>query len=187
MVKYRFWKRSISASTVVLCILILLEGPLFGAQTEVLEVKTYLSQDGVQPGGTIDVAFVLDILPGWHINAPELADPFLIPCTLLIEEENSVEAKEVLYPLPETRSYSFSEVDLQVYEGKVILGARVHVSEEISQGKNVLKASFLYQACDDVSCMAPETLEFEIPFRVVSESAEIKKIHQEIFAQIKFR
>ncbi len=170
-----------------LCIPFLLGFSSSWREGEVLDVKTYLSCDGVHPGGIIDVAFLLDILPGWHINAPELADPYLIPCTLLIEEENSVEVAEVYYPVPETRAYTFSEVELQVYEGKVVLGARLKVGDAVIQGKNLLKASFLYQACDDISCMAPETLQFEIPFQVVPASAEIKKINQEIFAQLKFR
>lgn len=157
------------------------------AEEEVVTAKTFVSQDGVYPGGTFDVAFLLDILPGWHINGPELADQFLIACTLLVEEEDSVEVLELYYPEPERRAYSFSEVELQVYEGKVVLGARIRVGKSIPQGKNVLKASFLYQACDEVSCMAPETLEFEIPFQVVPASVQTKQINKEIFSQIKFR
>lgn len=172
----------------LLSFLIVIQGFSSGQdEDKVVTVQTFLSQDGVHPGGTIDVAFLLDILPGWHINGPELADQFLIACTLLVEEEEQIEILEMYYPDPETRAYSFSETELQVYEGKVVLGARVKTAGSISQGKNVLKASFLYQACDEVSCMAPETLEFEIPFQVVSASTEIKTINPEIFAQIKFR
>jgi thiol:disulfide interchange protein DsbD len=156
------------------------------AEGEVLDVKTYVSQDGVHPGGIIDVAFLLDIIPGWHINGPELADQFLIACTLVIDEDDTVEVLEVYYPVPETRAYSFSEVELQVYEGKVVLGARIKVGDAIPMGKNLLKASFLFQACDEVSCMAPETLEFKIPIQVIPASKEIKQINQEIFSQIKF-
>jgi DsbC/DsbD-like thiol-disulfide interchange protein len=169
------------------CIPFLLGSSSAGSEEEVLEIKTYLSHDGVHPEGVIDVAFLLDILPGWHINGPELADQFLIPCTLLIEEEKAVEIVDTYYPVPETRFYSFSEVELQIYEGKVVLGVRIKIGDTMPQGKNILKASFLYQACDDASCMAPETLEFEIPFQVVPASAEIKKINQDIFSQIKFR
>ena len=171
----------------LVCILYLMGFSSAWAEGEVLEVKTYLSQDGVHPGGKIDIAFLLDIIPGWHINGPELADPFLISCALLVDERDAVEVIEIYYPVPETRSYSFSEVELQVYEGKVVLGARVKIDEAVSQGKKVLKASFLYQACDDVSCMAPETLQFEIPVQVVPATKEIKKINLGIFEQIKFR
>jgi len=172
---------------ILACFLILMGFSSEASDGEVLDVKTYISQDGVHPGGVIDVAFLLDILPGWHINGPELADQFLIPCTLMIEEDDNVEVEEVYYPVPETRVYSFSEVELQIYEGKVVLGARIKVGDAIHHGENTLKASFLYQACDDVSCMAPETLEFEIPFQVVPASTEIKQIHKDIFSQIKFR
>ena len=173
--------------SILVCILFLVGVSSDGNEGEVLEVKTFLSHDGVKQGGVVDVAFLLDILPGWHINGPELADQFLIPCTLLIEEEDAVEVMEIYYPVPETRSYSFSEVELQIYEGKVVLGARIKVGDAVAQGKNILKASFLYQACDDTSCMAPETLEFEIPFQVVPASAEIEQINRDIFSKIKFR
>ena len=168
--------------------LVIFQGYSLGQdEDKVVKVQTFLSQDGVHPGGAIDVAFLLDILPGWHINGPELADQFLIACTLLIEEEDTVEVLEIYYPAPESRVYSFSETELQIYEGKVVLGARIKAAESILQGENILKASFLYQACDEVSCMAPETLEFEIPFQAVPVSTEIKTINPEIFAQIKFR
>jgi thiol:disulfide interchange protein DsbD len=185
-IRSKSWHKATIFSALI-CIPLLLGFSSPWSEGEVLDVKTYLSQDGAHPGGVVDIAFLLDILPGWHINGHELADPYLIPCTLLIEEENSVEVIEVYYPVPETRSYTFSEVELQVYEGKVVLGARIKVGDAIPQGKNLLKASFLYQACDEISCMAPETLEFEIPFQVVPASTEIKKINQEIFAQLKFR
>lgn len=157
------------------------------AEEEVVAVKTYVSQDGVHAGETIDVAFVLDILPGWHINGPVAADQFLISCTLGIDENDAIEVVEIFFPDPETRSFSYSEVELQIYEGKVVLGARVKLGKTVPLGEAVVKASFLYQACDDRSCMPPETLEFAIPIQVVPTSKEIKPINEEIFSQIKFR
>lgn len=173
--------------TLLACLLILAGFSSAWAEGEVVAVKTYVSQDGVHPGETIDVAFLLDILPGWHINGPALADQFLISCTLMIDEGDTIEVVEIFFPDPETRAFSYSEVELQIYEGKVVLGARVKVGNAVPQGETVLKASFLYQACDDRSCMAPETLEFAIPIQVVPASKETKRINDEIFSQIKFR
>ena len=185
-IQSRSWYK-IAALVTLVCFLFLMGFSSGGAEGEVLEIKTFVSQDGVHPGGKIDVAFLLDIIPGWHINGPELADPFLIACTLMVDENDDIEVLEIYYPVPENRTYSFSEAELQVYEGKVVLGARIKVSDAISLGKGVLKASFLYQACDDVSCLAPKTLQFEIPVQVVPATEEVKQINQDIFSQIKFR
>jgi len=190
MSEYKITSKSgyrISLLSVLACLLILPGFSLGWAEGEVVTIETFFSQDGVHPGETIDVAFLLDILPGWHINGPELADQFLISCTLMIDEDDSIEVLELYYPDPETRAFSYSEVELQIYEGKIVLGARIKVGDAIPQGENILRAGFLYQACDDRSCMAPETLEFEIPFQVVPASKEIKQINEDIFSKIKFR
>jgi thiol:disulfide interchange protein DsbD len=177
-----------AATLIILgCMTFMIGFSLERVQGEVLDVKTYVSQDGVHPGGMIDIAFLLDIIPGWHVNGPELADPYLISCALIVEEDESVEVREIYYPVPETRTYSFSETELQVYEGKVLLGARIKVSDTAAQGEVKVKANFLYQACDDMSCMAPETLEFEVPIQVVPTDTAIDQINPDIFAKIKFR
>lgn len=44
----------------------------------------------------------------------------------------------------------------------------------------------LFQACDDQSCMAPKTLDLEIPFKAVPASVETNKINQKIFSKLKF-
>jgi len=110
------------------------------AEEEVVAVKTYISQDGVHPGGVIDVALLLDILPGWHVNGPELADQFLVACALMIVKNDNIEVLEFYYPDPDTRVYNFSEVELQIYEGKVVLGVRVRVDDTAPQGENILKS-----------------------------------------------
>jgi len=180
------WKE-IAALFVLFCLPCFMGLSWQEAEEEILDVKTYLSLDGVHTGETIDVAFVLDITPGWHINGPEQEDEFMIPCSLSIEEDETFEVVEIYYPVPEKRSYKYSEAELQVYEGKVVLGARVKVKDAIQEGKYFLEAKFSYQACNDVSCMPPEALGVEIPFQVVPDVTVTKKLNQEIFAHIKFR
>ena len=60
-VQSQFW-HSIAISSALVCTLILMGFSLVWAEGEVLEVKTFVSQDGVHPGGKIDVAFQLDII-----------------------------------------------------------------------------------------------------------------------------
>jgi thiol:disulfide interchange protein DsbD len=153
----------------------------------VVTVETYVSLDGVHPGGTIELALLLDILPGWHIHGADLADQFLIASTLMIDENDEVKVLETYYPEAMSRLYSYSEIELKVYEGEVVLGAFLRINDDARAGQKTLKASFLYQACDDQSCMAPQTINLEIPFRVVAASTEVKEINKEIFSKIKFK
>lgn len=71
-------------------------------------------------------------------------------------------------------------------EGEIFLRALIKVGEDISPKKHFIKASFLYQPCDDLTCMAPRTLKLEIPFKVVSISKNTKEINKKIFSKIDF-
>jgi hypothetical protein len=154
---------------------------------DVLTVKTLLSQDGVYPGGSIKVAFLLDILPGWHINGNELADPYLIASELFIEETEELKVLEIFYPEPHTGQFGYSQAEVKFYEGEVVLGVLIQISKKSSVEEHVLEASLLYQPCDFQSCMSPQTLDLKVKFPVVPTSQKIQELNTEIFSKIKFK
>jgi len=156
------------------------------AEEEVVQVKTFISKDRVHPGEKFKVAFFVEVNPGWHINAHELADEFLIPTLLTFEEKDNVELLEYYYPEPKLRKFDYSEEELQIFEDKAILGALVSVGKDLGLGLHKLKAKLRYQACDHRSCLPPKTLNFEIDFNVVDASQETQEINQEIFSKIDF-
>jgi len=155
-------------------------------EEEIVTIKTFISHDGIHPGESFKVAFFLSITPGWHINGPEQADEFLIPSELIIDEEDEIKVLKLYYPEPESGRFEYSEAELPVYEGEIFLGAIIKVSDDVALKKHSLKASLLYQPCDDRTCMAPKTLELEVPFNVVSPSKKVKEINKKIFSKIDF-
>ncbi len=155
-------------------------------EEEIITVKTFISHDGIHPGKSFKVAFLFNITPGWHINGPELLDEFLIPSELIIDEGDKVKVLKQSYPKPGSGRFEYSEVELPIYEGEILLGALIKVSDDIAQKKYLLKANLLYQPCDDRTCMAPKTLKLEIPFKVVSPSIKVKEINKKIFSKIDF-
>jgi len=155
-------------------------------EEEIVTVKTFVSHDGIHPGKSFKVAFLLNITPGWHVYGPELLDEYLIPSELIIDEDDKIKALKLFYPEPGSGRFVYSEVELQVYEGEVLLGALIKVSDDISLKRHSLKASLLYQPCDDRTCLAPKTIKLEIPFRVVSLSNKVKEINENIFSKIDF-
>lgn len=153
---------------------------------EVVSVRTVVSQDGVHPGGTVKAAFILSIRPGWHINGPELDDPFLIASTLLVEESEDVGVLATSYPAAKTARFDYADGELRIYEGEIVVGVLLKAGGRVPAGDMPLKAKLLYQACDDRTCLPPKTIELEIPLRVVPPSAKIGSVHDEIFSKISF-
>ena len=156
-------------------------------EDEIITVKTFISQDGIHPGTHFQVAFLINIIPGWHIYAPELSDEFLIPSELIIDENDDVQVLKLYYPGPKSEKFDYSDTELQIYDGEVIFSALFKVSDGISQKGHILKAQLLYQACDDRSCLPPNTLDLEIPFKVVPLSQRVNEINKKIFSKINFK
>jgi len=152
---------------ILICFSILLASSLVDAQEEeTVTAKTFISHNGIHPGESFKVALLLSITTGWHINGPKLDDEFLIPSELIIDEGDKIKVLILHYPEPGTGRFDYSEAELPVYEGEILLGALIKVSEDIPPKKHILEANFLYQPCDDRTCMAPRTLKLEIPFKV---------------------
>lgn len=156
-------------------------------QSDIVEIKTFLSKDGVHPGETFKVAVLVKINPGWHIHANELSDQFLIPTELLFEENEQIEVTQFHYPEPKLEKYEYSESELEVYDGEIILGALVKTSSELKPGKYKLKGELDYQACDNRSCLSPKKIEFEIAFESVPLSKKIEFINKNIFSKLNFK
>jgi len=190
--KYCFLKKGTSFPRIIffiliyffyLCAFVSIEAK----EEETVMVKTFISHDGIHPGESFKVAFLLNIIPGWHIYGPKLDDEYLIPSELIIDEGDNMKVLKLYYPEPGSGRFDYSEAELPVYEGEIFLGALIKVGDEIALKKYFLKASLLYQPCDDLTCMAPRTLKLEIPFKVVSLSKKTKEINKEIFSKIDFK
>ena len=153
-------------------------------EEEIVTVKTFISHDGIHPGESFKVAFLLSITTGWHINGPKLDNEFLIPSELIVDEGDKTKVLKLHYPEPGSGRFDYSEAELPVYEGEILLGALIEVRDDIALKKHFLKANFLYQPCDDRTCMAPKTLKLEIPFKVVPLSKKTKEINKKIFSKI---
>jgi thioredoxin:protein disulfide reductase len=99
------------------------------------------------------VVATITIAQGWHVNAHDPNQKFLIPTVLRLDPGDLVELGDVQYPEPVVKHMSFSEQELRLYEGTVTMRARVrsgtaaHVTGELR-----------YQACNDTTCLPPRML-----------------------------
>ena len=117
--------------------------------TSSVKVEGIISLDKVHPGGRFQVAILIAIPQGWHINAHVPSLDYLIPTGVRFEEKLGLSFGEVIYPPSVEKAFSFSDQKLAVYEGKVIIGGIVAVSKDFPTGKRILRGKFSYQACSN--------------------------------------
>ncbi len=149
-------------------------------------VKTLTDTDGVHPGDAGRAAVLVTIAEGWHVNAHEPLDEFLVPTSLRLTEPADLTAVEVVYPEPAELAFSWSDEVILVYGGTFVIGVAVAIPEDLEPGTVAVKGVVRYQACNDATCAAPTTLEFEIPFDVVSQTQAVAPQHAGVFDAIVF-
>jgi len=138
--------RGLLAALVVAC----LAAAARGAEPTVVRGALVLDAGRVSVDVTIE--------PGWHVNAHQPKDEFLVPTTLEVVAPPGVTVGPIEYPPAVDRVLAFSGgKPMALYEG------HVHVSAPLSgtpaAGARPLRARLRYQACDDSRCLPPRTLE----------------------------
>jgi thiol:disulfide interchange protein DsbD len=153
---------------------------------QVVEAKGLISRNAVKPGETFKAALVLKVQAGYHINDNAPMDEFMIPTALVFNEDPGFEIVEILYPRGRRARFAYSEAELVVYEGEVVLGALVKAKVGCASGPHPLKGALSYQACNDESCLPPKELAFEIvvPIATAGGAADL---HPEIFGKLRFK
>jgi DsbC/DsbD-like thiol-disulfide interchange protein len=138
------------------------------AQTSasVIKVKPQESVYKVKPGATFQVAVVIDINDGYHINSNQPGQKFLIPTTLKIDSLQGLRANTVRYPKAKMQKFNFSEKPMSVFEGRTVLRFTARALPTLAQGNHTLKAKLTIQACNDEQCLRPQTVDVDIPLEV---------------------
>jgi hypothetical protein len=92
-------------------------------------------------GGWRPFRLILEVEPGWHVQANPTSEEFLFATELKGE---GVELREVRYPAGERKAAAFTERPVSVYSGRAEISGQLR-----GEGKIVLS----YQPCDDARCL----------------------------------
>lgn len=146
-------------------------------------VNGYASTDKVQRGRIVQVAVVMDIPNGYHVNSNRPLESFLKATQLKVEAPGGVRVGPVAYPRALLRKFSFSNDRLSVYEGRVVLRFNVTVPASFGGGSMELKAKLNYQSCSDALCFPPQSREVKVETPVVGANESVKRINTEYFGR----
>ena len=129
-------------------------------------VKVLPQETTLARGESGDIPVRLEIKDGYHVNANPPSQSYLKPTEIELKPAEGLSVEFITYPDPLTKSFSFSETPLKVYEGVTNLKVRLKADKTTTAGKHNLSAKLRVQACDDKVCYAPGALDVTVPVNV---------------------
>jgi thiol:disulfide interchange protein len=136
------------------------------ARPEKAEFVLTSDRTAYEAGSPAQVAALVTIEPGWHVNSHKPTFDYLIPTELKLELPGGWPLAEVQYPRHEMQKFAFADEKLAVYDGDVVILARFEVPDAAKKGTAPVVAKLRYQACNDSQCLPPVTTEAKLELRV---------------------
>lgn len=172
-----------NALCMLLCLTLL--GLTFTAQAAeeppTVTAQVVHSLSAYAPGAGHTLVLRLNIRPGYHINAQTPAEPDVYPTKLTWQPNANLSFAPVVFPRPRTYKPSFSDKPMEVYDGQLDLRLNLTVAATAAPGPQVVKAKLDFQACDDQTCLMPETLEVPVTITVAAKGRPGQPLNSEVF------
>jgi thiol:disulfide interchange protein DsbD len=124
------------------------------------------------PTENIRINVNAEIQSGFHINANKVSDEDLIPTTIELEGSD-FKLSRVSWPAAHKFKFSFSETELDVFEGSVNIGLNLKARKDLKPGKYEITGNLHYQACNDRACFAPKDAPFAVTITIKEDTAKI--------------
>ena len=148
---------------------------------DVVTPSAFASVEPVGRGSSFQLAVVLKIRNGFHINARQPSADYLIPTDVRAEIPTGFKAGDITYPKGELRTFSFSKTPLNVYEDKVVIRMALTALADAPLGSQHIPLKLRYQACSTEACLPPVTLPVEASVNLAANSAASRPSHPELF------
>lgn len=173
-------------SIVTVFIFVVAWGAALGAQVpnprEVVVPAAFASNEPAARGKSVAIAVVLKIRPGFHINAREKSEEYLIATDLKAPNVPAgFKVGEIAYPKGELHAFAFTKKQLNVYQDTVVIRLPLTVLPTAALGEQHLPLKLRYQACSTEVCLPPVTLDVDAKLNVVASSSAAKPAHAELF------
>lgn len=148
---------------------------------DVVAPTVYVSLEPAARGKTFQIAVVMKIREGFHVNAREKSAEYLIATDLKADVPSGFQTGDVSYPKGSLQKFSFSPTPLNVYQGTVTLRMPITALASAPLGEQQIPVKLRYQACSNEVCLPPVTLPLVAKLNVAA-SAAAKPAHAEIFS-----
>jgi Disulphide bond corrector protein DsbC len=162
-----------------------IETPSAAAQVpspkDVVAPTAFASYDPVARGKEFQIAVVMKIRDGFHVNARKKSAEYLIATDLKTDGATGFKIGDVTYPEGELQTFTFSKTPLNVYEKTIVLKMAVTALPDAPAGAQHIPLKLRYQACNNEVCLPPVTLPVDATVNVTASASAAHPAHPEIF------
>ncbi len=153
-------------------------------QADILRARIILPAEVLSKQQSYYLLVEVTIKEGWHINSNEPLEEFLIATEIQFADVEGITFGKFRYIEPELKKFLFSDTKMSVYEGKIYGLTTITVSPEFEEPELKISGTVFYQACNDESCLAPNSYPFASLTSVLESGMPVNEINQEIYKSI---
>lgn len=128
--------------------------PALNLDSEKIEAALSISASS---DNLIDAEVTVQVEAGWHLNANPASMEGLIPTSVVFNADVPIEVLSVQYPEGREMRFAFADQALNVYDGRVVIRARLRTESPIPDGAQI-RAVVSFQPCSDEVCLAPDEM-----------------------------
>ena len=148
---------------------------------DVVKPEVDVSLDPAGRGSSFQIAVVMKIRTGFHVNAREKSEEYLIATDLKADLPSGFSSGEVSYPKGKLEKFAFSKTPLNVYQDTVILRMPVTALASAPLGEQHIPLKLRYQACSTEICLPPVTVPLDATVNIAASASASKPAHAALF------
>ncbi len=152
---------------------------------ERVRAAAVVSSSPLIQGTTVRAAIEIRVGRGFHVNANPASEDFLIATAVSLDAPG-VEVVQVFYPDPLEKTFSFWPEPLKVWEGDVIAGMILRVTDAAALGDRDLNFLVDYQACNDEACFAPAQVTARVPVVIAAAGTPAREVESPLLEKARF-
>jgi thiol:disulfide interchange protein DsbD len=143
----------------------------------VFEVTLLPDRSPAVAGEVLQLAAVVTVDHGWHINSDDPGDEFSIATTVVWKLPDGWPEPLTVFPEGKELKFDFSDVPIEVWEGEVTFVGRLTVPDT-AVGSVRPRAEVTAQACNDTQCLPPVAVNAGVDVEVAQPGSPSEKINQ---------
>jgi thiol:disulfide interchange protein DsbD len=171
-----------SLAVVALAAIVVAQDNPIPPAASVLQPQAYVSIQPVPRSHAFEIAVVAKISPGFHINAHEPSEDYLIPTKIMADLPPGIALVEATYPRGVMRAFRFSKTPLRVYEGSFTVMMKLRTASAAPLGPKKIGLTIGYQACNQDACLPPTKIPATAELEIAEADTPTRPANPNIFS-----